>query len=371
MDSPLSPSFAPDSPYRQLAHALDGLPNRFPPAPDESDLRLLAKLFTPEQAILAAGLLPEPETPAQIFQRLERDPHETAILLKGMSQNGLIAAGKTALGRLGFSLLPFVVGIYENQNERIDKELAQLFEDYYLQAFGSALEIKPQVHRVIPVGESIPNTMEVQPFESVSGLIERTQAWGVLDCICRKQKALIGQACKHPVDVCLVFADTPEAFAGSSYIRPLTREGAYQTLHRAAQAGLVHCVSNNQRDTWYAAFCGGWLTWGLRTSSPGRLSLTGSMKICVPVAVNAFRPASSMLCQSTSWRRYKRSAAPAAGYASSFASRERCAWNAGQANPLRRSVKRIGDQPAGWPARQGKLLVIYPRSPYSPALSTS
>jgi len=255
MDSPLSPSFTPDSPYRQLAHALDGLPNRFPPAPDESDLRLLAKLFTPEQASLAAGLLPEPETPAQIFQRLERDPHETAILLKGMSQNGLIAAGKTAQGRLGFSLLPFVVGIYENQNERIDKELAQLFEDYYLQAFGSALEIRPQVHRVIPVGESIPNTMEVQPFESVSGLIERTQAWGVIDCICRKQKALIGQACKHPVDVCLVFADTPDAFAGSSYIRPLTREGAYQTLHRAAQAGLVHCVSNNQRDTWYVCNC--------------------------------------------------------------------------------------------------------------------
>jgi len=255
LNSPFSLTFAPDSPYRRLARSLDGLPNRFPAAQDGSDLRLLAWLFTPEQADLAAELRPELETPTQISQRLGHDLHETVTLLKEMSQKGLVATGKTEHGRLGFGLLPFVVGIYENQNERMDTELARLFEDYFLQAFGRALEIRPQVHRVIPVKESIPNTMEIQPFESVSNLIDRSQAWGVLDCICRKQKALIGQACKHPIDVCLVFADTPDAFAGSTTVRPLTRQGAYQTLRRAAQAGLVHCVSNNQSNVWYICNC--------------------------------------------------------------------------------------------------------------------
>jgi Na+-translocating ferredoxin:NAD+ oxidoreductase subunit B len=250
-----SPTFAPDSPYRRLAASLDSLPNRFPHAPDDSDLRLLAWLFTPEQAGLAASLLPELETPTQISQRLGRDAQETTILLKEMSLKGLVATGKTEAGRLGFGLLPFVVGIYENQNERMDSEMARLFEDYFQHAFGRALEIKPQVHRVVPVQESIPNTMEIQPFESVSNLIDRSQAWGVIDCICRKQKALIGQACKHPVDVCLIFAGTPDAFAGSTTVRPLTRQGAYQTLRRAAQAGLVHCVSNNQNNVWYICNC--------------------------------------------------------------------------------------------------------------------
>ncbi len=250
-----SPTFTPDLPYRRLAQALDDLPNRFPHAPDDSDLRLLAWLFTPDQASLAAALQPELETPAQISQRSGRDLHDTAALLKEMSQKGLIAAGKTGQGRMGFGLLPFVVGIYENQNERMDVELARLFEDYFMQAFGGALEIKPQVHRVIPVKESIPNTMEIQPFESVTNLVDRAQAWGVLDCICRKQKALIGQACQHPIDVCLVFAGTPDAFAGSNTIRPLTRQGAYQTLRRAAQAGLVHCVSNNQNNVYYICNC--------------------------------------------------------------------------------------------------------------------
>jgi hypothetical protein len=80
-----SPVFAPDSSYRQLAQALDELPNRFPSAPDGSDLRLPAKLFTPEQVDLAANLLSEFETPAQISQRLSRDLHEMAALLKEMS----------------------------------------------------------------------------------------------------------------------------------------------------------------------------------------------------------------------------------------------------------------------------------------------
>jgi Na+-translocating ferredoxin:NAD+ oxidoreductase subunit B len=255
MNPPLSSTFAPDSPYRRLAKSLDSLPNRFPPAQDDSDLRLLARLFTPEQAGLAAELQPELETPAQISQRSGRDLHNIAALLKEMSQKGLVASGKTEQGRFGFGLLPFVVGIYENQNERMDVEMAHLFEDYFMHAFGGSLEIKPQVHRVIPVHESISNTMEIQPFESVSNLIDRSQAWGVIDCICRKQKALIGQACKHPVDVCLIFAGTPDAFAGSTTVRPLTRQGAYQTLRRAAQAGLVHCVSNNQNNVWYICNC--------------------------------------------------------------------------------------------------------------------
>jgi hypothetical protein len=45
-----------DSPYRQLTTRLNELPNGFPPAPDGAELRLLAYLFTPEEAALAAQL---------------------------------------------------------------------------------------------------------------------------------------------------------------------------------------------------------------------------------------------------------------------------------------------------------------------------
>lgn len=253
----LSPAteFAPDSPYRRLALSLGALPNRFPPAADDSHLRLLAKIFTLEEANLAADLLPEAETPSDIATRLGRDARETASLLKDMVKKGLIAFGKTPQGRPGFGLMPFVVGIYEMQNSRLDAEMARLFEDYFMSAFGGVLEVKPQVHRVIPIGASIKNTMEVQPFENASGLVERAQSWGVSDCICRKQKTLIGEPCGHPLDVCMILSDRPDAIVEDGVVHPLTKTEALRTLQRAASAGLVHCVSNNQRDTWYICNC--------------------------------------------------------------------------------------------------------------------
>lgn len=247
--------FELQSPYRRLARSLDALPNGFPPAEDESDLRLLAKIFSSEEASLAAELLPELETVGQISARLGRAAQEITPLLKEMSKKGLIKLGKTAEGRLGFGLMPFVVGIYEEQIGRIDAELAELFEAYYQKAFGRALELTPQVHRVIPVGESVKNNMEVLPCESVSGLIDAAQSWGVLDCICRTQKALIGDPCEHPVDVCMVLGYKPDAFANSATVRPLTHDQALATLRRAADAGLVHCVSNSQQDIWYICNC--------------------------------------------------------------------------------------------------------------------
>jgi heterodisulfide reductase subunit A-like polyferredoxin len=77
----------------------------------------------------------------------------------------------------------------------------------------------------------------------------------VLDCICRKQKALIGEGCNHPLDVCMTLANVPDAFNSNPVIRALTREEALGTLKRAADAGLVHSVSNNQKGVHYICNC--------------------------------------------------------------------------------------------------------------------
>jgi Na+-translocating ferredoxin:NAD+ oxidoreductase subunit B len=242
------------SSYKKLAERLDALPNGFPPTEDGVELRMLARLFTPEEAELASQLRLTKEVPEQVAKRLGREPAEVRALLKGMARRGLIAAGRTE-GGLGYGLLPFVVGIYENQAGNIDKELALLFEAYYKQAFATVMTTQPQYHRVIPVDESIKVDMEVRPFESAANLVEDAQAWGVLDCICRKQKALIGEGCDHPLDVCMTLANVPDAFNGNPVIRALSREEALATLQRAAQAGLVHSVSNNQKGVHYICNC--------------------------------------------------------------------------------------------------------------------
>jgi Pyruvate/2-oxoacid:ferredoxin oxidoreductase delta subunit len=242
------------SPYELLAERLDALPNGYPPAPDSSHLAILEHLYTSEQAALAAQLSPELETSAQIAERVGGEPREIHKQLKQMVRSGLIGAGQTEDG-LSFKLVPFVVGIYEYQGSTIDAKLAALFEQYYHHGFGQILSVQPPVHRVIPVGESIKTGLEVRPYESAAGLVASMKAWGVLDCICRKQTRLIGKGCEHPLDVCMTLSLQPGAFDHSSDVRALTQEEALATLHRAAEAGLVHSVSNNKKDIWYICNC--------------------------------------------------------------------------------------------------------------------
>ncbi len=242
------------SPYKRLAERLDALPNGFPPTEDGVELKLLAKIFTPEEADLAAQLRITQETPEQIADRIGGDPQELSKRLKGMARKGLITAGRTREG-LGFGLMPFVVGIYEMQVGNLDAEIAQLFEDYYMTVFGQVLGVKPAYHRVIPVNETVRNDMEVQPFESAAEIVNQAKAWGVLDCICRVQKELIGDPCEHPVDVCMTFSQRPGAFDNNPVIKAVTREESMATLQRAADAGLVHSVSNKQRDMSYICNC--------------------------------------------------------------------------------------------------------------------
>jgi len=243
-----------DNPYKALAERLDALPNGFPPTGDGVELRLLAHIFTPEEAALAAQLRLTLETPAHIAARLGGDAKVLRKQLKEMVRRGLITAGRTDAG-LGYGLMPFVVGIYEMQVQTIDAEFARLFEDYYHQAFGKIATITPQIHRVVPVEQSVRVDMEVRPFESAAGIVAQAKAWGVMDCLCRKQQSLIGQPCEHPVDVCMILSTTPGAFDQSTTVRALTQEDAMATLRRAAEAGLVHSVSNNQQGMWYICNC--------------------------------------------------------------------------------------------------------------------
>jgi electron transport complex protein RnfB len=242
------------SPHQKLAQRLDSLPNGFPPAEDGSHLRLLEYLFTTEEAALAAELSPEPEIPSTIATRLGTDASAVRARLKEMARKGLINAGR-AEGGMGYGLMPFVVGIYEMQVGRMTAELAKRFEDYFRVGFRKALAIQPPFHRVVAVRESVKTDMAIAPFETAAGIVERAAAWGVTDCICRKQTALIGRPCPHPVEACMIMSSTPGAFHGRSGVRELTKEEALALLQQSAEAGLVHSVSNTKEGNWYICNC--------------------------------------------------------------------------------------------------------------------
>jgi Pyruvate/2-oxoacid:ferredoxin oxidoreductase delta subunit len=232
--------------YQRLAEKLDELPNRFPKTQSGVELRMLAKIFAPEEALLASAMNLEPESVAAIANRTGSDPKEVRDTLKRMTAKGLIDL-KKGDGEFTYALRPFVVGFYEGQLPRMDQEMAELFEQYYRESQGALLRPTPALHRVIPVGRAIPLKVNIDPYEQATALLEKAQSWGVRECICRKQQHLLGKGCQHDVETCLVFAPVKSAFDRSKVDRAITKEEALQILRATEEAGLVHS-SGNYRD---------------------------------------------------------------------------------------------------------------------------
>jgi electron transport complex protein RnfB len=151
--------------------------------------------------------------------------------------------------------MPFVVGIYEEQLPRMDKELAMLFEQYHQEAKGLLTAVSPPFHRVIPVEESIPTGIEIYPYERATEMLESAKAWGVRECICRVQQKLIGKGCDRPVENCLVFAPVEGVFDHSEVTRAITKEEALRILFEAEEAGLVHSPGNYRDGNYYICNC--------------------------------------------------------------------------------------------------------------------
>ena len=230
--------------YRKLAQRLDAIPNGFTATESGAELRLLAKMFTPEEAALAAVMRLTREPAADIAARAGLDATTTGRMLKEMVRKGLILAGRGE-GQLTFGLMSFAVGIYEAQLPRMDAEMAALFEQYYQEVRGGGIvRSAPPIHRVIPVAESIPFNLEIFPYERASEIVESARSWGVRDCLCRVQQHLVGKGCERPVANCLVFAPVENAFNLSAVTRPISKEEALRLLREAEEAGLVHSTGN-------------------------------------------------------------------------------------------------------------------------------
>ena len=240
--------------YKRLAVRLDEIPNGFPATESGVELKILSRLFQPDEAAMVLELKLNPEPVEMIAERTGQEPQALSAKLSEMAERGLIRQKSRNEGPL-YGLMPFVVGIYELQLERMDEELARLFEEYYQEAFHELLGIQPAIHRVVPVEQAVAVGIGVVPYETASQLLGQAQSWGVMDCICRVQKRLIGKGCEHPVDVCLIFSRRQGTFDDSETIRALTKDEALDVLRRAEAAGLVHTVENTQEGVFYVCNC--------------------------------------------------------------------------------------------------------------------
>jgi electron transport complex protein RnfB len=241
--------------YKDLARRLDAIPNGFPETASGVELHLLAKIFTPEEAELASVMRLTHEPPEPIAGRAGMEAEHASNLLRAMAWRGLIRSSKHDDERR-YGLRPFLVGIYEEQMPRLDEETALLFEQYLQETKGlGMIAQEPAVHRVIPVGETIPFGIEVFPYEHALQLVENARSWGLRRCICRVQRSLVGKSCDHVVENCILFAPVEGAFDGSEITRTVSKQEALEVLRAAGEAGLVHTTRNHAGQPEYICNC--------------------------------------------------------------------------------------------------------------------
>ena len=181
--------------YEQLADALDRLPNGFPRTPSHVEIALLKKIFSPEEAELANQLCGNMEDVDVIAERFGLPVKEARRSLMKMTKRGLVWFEKKA-GKARFRLAPFIVGIYEDQRERMDHEFAELFEQYMADGGGAGLmKLQPALQRVIPVQRAIKSEL-ILPYDDVRAVLLTAKSFRVLDCICRVQQKHIGHQCE-------------------------------------------------------------------------------------------------------------------------------------------------------------------------------
>ncbi len=245
-----------DEIYHKLAKILDTLPNGFPATDSGVEIKLLKKIFRPEDIELFCDLRLSFETPQQIADRAGRPVEGLAEHLTEMRERGQIM-GVDIGGVKLFKMVPWAFGIYEFQRPHMDRELAEMCEEFGMVYGKQFFSNKPQLMQVVPVEKEIPNAQQALPYEQVSNIIENSQSFAVFDCICKKEKKLLDDGCDKPLEVCMGYAPIPSVFDDSDRYRAISKEEAYAVLNKAEEAGLVHLTWNVERGHFFICNCCG------------------------------------------------------------------------------------------------------------------
>jgi hypothetical protein len=116
--------------YEKLAKHLDNLPGGFPRTESGVEMRILRRLFTPEEAEFAMHLTLIPEEPRVIARRAKVPVKEAARRLKEIEKKGLIISIHQENKPPLYMASQFAVGFWEGQVNKLDPDLAQNLEEY-------------------------------------------------------------------------------------------------------------------------------------------------------------------------------------------------------------------------------------------------
>ncbi len=241
--------------YQKLAKHLDNLPGGFPSTESGVEIRILKRLFSPENAALALYLTLIPEEPRVIARRAGMDKEAAGQQLEEMAQKGLIFAIYREKKQPKYQAAHFACGIWEFQVNRLSPEFVQDMEEYWPTFFDLDTWQKTPQFRTIPVNQSINVEHHVMSYEQAEEIVRKHHVFSVNPCICRQEQGIKGNTCNRPVETCMMFGNVAEFYLHRGTGRRITREEALDILHQANKHGLVIQPSNSKDVSFLCCCC--------------------------------------------------------------------------------------------------------------------
>lgn len=251
-----------DGVYRLLQQHLDRQAVGFPASRTGADLRLLRRLFAPEEARLALHLSYHPTPQAAIAARAggEFAPDVAARLLESMFAKGAIG-WKEKEGVSHWFVMPLVVGMYEAQGGQPPPEFIADADAYMRSlSYGRAiLAARPSQMRTVPVNQSIAIEHGVATYDDIRAVVRDSDGpFVVLPCICRHRKATLGEPCRRTArqETCLGFGDTAKMMLRRGHGREIARDETAAILEKNQEDGLVLQPANARKPEFVCSCCG-------------------------------------------------------------------------------------------------------------------
>ncbi|HEX9935449.1 MAG TPA: 4Fe-4S dicluster domain-containing protein, partial [bacterium] len=227
-----------------------------------ADIRLLKRLFSPDEAKLALYLSYRPSRINRVVEKAssEFDSGRTQSLLESMLMKGSIGWKKKD-GVDHWFVMPLVIGMYEAQ-DGVPSRSFLLDAGAYMRTldFGkSMLAVKPSQMRTIPINESVSAGHSVAAYDEIRSLIQNARGpFVAVKCICREAMAARKKPCTKTarVETCLGMNDMAEAGLRRGHGREVSREEALDILAQNEKDGLVLQPANEQKPEFVCSCCG-------------------------------------------------------------------------------------------------------------------
>jgi len=229
--------------YHRLQKQMDQYSTGFPASESGVELKILEKLFTEEDAGIYLDLSMLLEASDAFASRTGRPAEEMAEKLEDMAKRGLLFR-HIKEGEKRYSAVPFVIGSYEFQLGRMDRELAELTNSYMEETFLAGMGNNVVPLRTIPVGKSVTVINKVAAYEDAKAIVRGKDKIALADCICRSQQELLDKGCGKPKEVCMMFGSHADYYVENKMGRYIDQEEAFAVLDKCEAAGLVNQPAN-------------------------------------------------------------------------------------------------------------------------------